>query len=141
MQLNEVMTRQVEVVSPMATLQEAAQKMRDHGIGALPVCSREVLVGMVTDRDIVVKAVAEGQNLSAARVEQALSPHVLYCFEDQPVEDAAKMMADNQVRRLPIVNRDKRLVGIVSLGDVSVKASESAAGEALESISEPARPV
>jgi CBS domain-containing protein len=137
MHLNEVMTKPVEVVSPMTTLQEAAQKMRDLGIGALPVCTGEMLVGMVTDRDIVIKAVAEGQNVSAARVEQALSPHILYCFEDQPVDDAAKLMADNQIRRLPIVNRDKRLVGIVSLGDLSVKASEPAAGDALEEISKP----
>lgn len=137
MHLNEVMTKPVEVVSPMTTLQEAAQKMRDLGIGALPVCTGEMLVGMVTDRDIVIKAVAEGQNVSAARVEQALSPHILYCFEDQPVDDAAKLMADNQIRRLPIVNRDKRLVGIVSLGDLSVKASEPKAGDALEEISKP----
>lgn len=137
MHLNKVMTKPVEVVSPMTTLREAAQKMRDLGIGALPACTGEMLVGMVTDRDIVIKAVAEGQNVSAARVEQALSPHILYCFEDQPVDDAAKLMADNQIRRLPIVNRDKRLAGIISLGDLSVKASEPAAGDALEEISKP----
>ncbi|WP_119458989.1 CBS domain-containing protein [Rhodospirillaceae bacterium SYSU D60014] len=137
MQLNEVMTAKVDVVNPATKLQDAAQKMRDQGIGALPVCDGERLVGMVTDRDIVIKIVADGRDVSAATVEQAMSPDVVYCFEDQSVEDAAQAMANNQIRRLPIVNRDKRLVGIVSLGDVSVEGSKEAAGEALEEVSTP----
>ncbi len=140
MHLSEIMTPNVKVVHPDASLQEAAVQMRQQDVGMLPVCDGERLLGTVTDRDIVVRAVAEGADLYRMRVAQVMTPEVLYCFEDQEVEDAATVMNDHQVRRLPILDRDLRLVGIVSLGDVSVRTGEKElAGEALEGVSEPSR--
>jgi CBS domain-containing protein len=142
MRVNEVMTRGVECVAPTATLREAARKMRDLDVGLLPVCGdNDRLVGMVTDRDITVRGVAEAQEGKGVRVRDVMTPDVIYCFEDQDVQEAARLMKDKQVRRLPALDRDKRLVGIVSLGDLAVKAGdERLAGETVERVSEPAAP-
>lgn len=140
MQLSEIMTPNVKVVQPDSTLREAAHEMRQQDVGMLPVCDGDRLVGTVTDRDIVVRAVAEGRDLDELDVSQVMTPEVLYCFDDQEIEDAATVMNDHQVRRLPILNRDMHLVGIVSLGDVSVRTGENQlAGETLEGVSEPSR--
>ena len=141
MQLKDIMTPQVEVISPEATLQEAAQKMSQFDVGPLPVCDGEQLVGMLTDRDITVRAVAEGCDPTTTPVREAMTPEMVYCFEDQAVQEAARLMAQYQIRRLPILNRHKRLVGIVSLADLAVSTSDQTrTGEVLEHISEPAEP-
>lgn len=141
MRVSEVMTRGVECTSPDATLQEAAAKMKSLDVGPLPVCENDRLVGMVTDRDITVRATAEGTAPMDIRVRDIMTPEVIYCFEDALVSDAARLMQEKQVRRLVVLNRDKRLVGIVSLGDLAVETGdEQLAGNTLEAISEPNRP-
>lgn len=137
MEIRDIMTKNVDLVSPATTLAEAARIMRDDDVGAIPVADNDRLVGMLTDRDIVVRAIAEKRDPGRTEVRDAMSQKVLYCFDDQPVEDVAKNMGDKQIRRLPVVTRDKRLVGIVSLGDLSTSGSAEQAGEALEHISEP----
>jgi len=141
MTLKDVMTPDVEVISPEATLQQAAAKMRRLNIGPLPVCDGDQLVGMLTDRDITVRAVAEGCDPTATTVREAMTPDIAYCFEDQHIEDAVQMMERYQIRRLPILSREKRLVGMVSLGDLAVSSgNEMRVGETLKQVSEPAEP-
>jgi CBS domain-containing protein len=141
MQIKEVMTRDVEVVRPSAPLKEAAEKMKTLDVGALPVCDGRRLVGMLTDRDISVRAVAEGRDPLDTEVQEVMTANVVYAFEDQRVEEAAQLMSDNQIRRLPIIDRDKLLVGIVSLGDLAVNAADrSMTGAVLEEVSMPAEP-
>src|SRR4051794_4981629 len=141
MQVREVMTHHVEVVRPDTTLQEAAQKMKALDVGPLPVCDGERLVGMLTDRDITVRAVAEGRDPKSTPVREAMTPEVHYCFEDEDVAEAARVMKDREVRRLLVVNRDKRLVGMLSLGDLAVGVGdEQISSETLERVSEPAAP-
>jgi CBS domain-containing protein len=137
MKVRDVMTSDVDVISPTAKIAEASRRMRDEDIGALPVGEGDQLVGMVTDRDIVVRTVAEGKDPEATSVREAMSDRVLYCFDDQSTEEVSSNMGEMQVRRLPVVNRDKRLVGIVALGDLSSRGASKEAGEALGEISEP----
>ena len=136
MQVNQVMSNTVTFVTPDASLPDIARKMRDEDFGAVPVADQDRLVGMVTDRDIVVRCVAQGVDVRNTTARDVMSPRVLYCFEDESVESALQSMGANQVRRLPVINRDKRLVGVVSLGDLS-KAAQDPAGDALKEISEP----
>jgi len=139
--IKEVMTHKVETIPPTATSVEAAVVMKRLNVGSLPVCDGEHLLGMVTDRDLVLRIMAEGRDPKTTKVREATSTGVHYCYDDQTVEEAAQLMEREQVRRLLILNREKRLVGIVSLGDVAVKTDHPAAtGEALEGISQPARP-
>jgi CBS domain-containing protein len=141
MQLKDVMTRGVTVVPPEATVQEAARKMQELEVGPLPVCDGERLVGLLTDRDITVRAVAAGRDPATTAVREVMTPEVVYCFEDQDVREAVKLMEEKQIRRLPVLNRNKWLVGIVALGDLAVEAGASQqAGEALKGVSEPAAP-
>ena len=141
MQVKEVMTRDVEIISPHSTLQEAAALMKKLDVGPLPVCQDDRLVGVVTDRDITVRATAEGQDPWGTRVRDVMSTKVVSCFDDQEVEEAAALMRKNEVRRLLVLDRNKRLVGIVSLGDLAVKAGdEQSAGDTLEHVSTPAKP-
>jgi CBS domain-containing protein len=134
-----VMTRGAECVRPSNSLQEAAEKMRNLDVGTLPVCGeRDRLVGMITDRDITVRAVAQGSDARTTTVHYVMTPDVVYCFEDQDVQQAARLMQENQVRRLVVLSRDKRLVGIVSLGDLAVETGdEKLAGKTLEEVSLP----
>jgi CBS domain-containing protein len=133
------MTRDAECISPDATVQEVAQRMKELDVGAMPICKDDRLAGMVTDRDIILRCVAEGHDPRADHASDVMTPKVIYCFEDQDVAEAAELMHDKQIRRLPVLNRDKRLVGIVSLGDLAVETGdEQLAGHALEGISEPA---
>jgi CBS domain-containing protein len=136
MQVKEVMTENVSVVEPDTQIPQIARKMRDEDIGSLPVVENERLVGMVTDRDIVVRAVAEGQDVRTATAREAMSPRILYCFDDQTVEEVLENMGEQQIRRLPVVDRDKRLVGVVSLGDLA-RSAKKKAGDALKEISQP----
>lgn len=139
MRVRDVMTRNAECVAPETTLQEAARKMRSLDAGSLPVCDNDRLIGMLTDRDITVRAVAEGRDPRTATVRDALTEGINYCFEDDAVEDAARVMREKQIRRLVVLNHDKRLTGIVSLGDLAVSTrDEHLAGETLERVSEPA---
>ena len=141
MEIREIMTRDVEVVAPNASLQTAAQRMKELNVGSLPVCDGQRLLGMVTDRDITIRATASGKNPNQTPVSDTMSSGITYCFEDQPVSEAAQVMEEKQIRRLPILNRQKKLVGIVSLGDLAVDGnSKEMAGEAITEISQPARP-
>ena len=142
MQVKEVMSRGVECVRPNATLQEAAQRMRELNVGPLPVCGDDDrLMGMITDRDIAVRAVAEGLDPWTARVRDIMTPTIVYCFDDQDVNEAAQLMTENQIRRLVVLSREKRLVGILSLGDMAVETGdEQLAGHTLEAVSEPVGP-
>ena len=138
MQVKDVMTRGAECVDPDATLQEAAQKMKGLDVGPLPVCDNNRLVGMLTDRDITVRAVAEGKDPRTTRVRDAMTEGIAYCFEEDDVADAARLMKERQIRRLVVLNRDKRLAGIVSLGDLAVETGdEHLAGKTLERVSQP----
>lgn len=138
MQIRDVMTEHVTRTRPDADLGSVARIMRDEGIGAVPVEDNDRLVGMITDRDIVVRAIAEGADPSSTRVREAMSPRILYCMEDESVEDVLHNMGEQQVRRLPVVNRQKRLVGIVSLADLSGQARLADTAESLRDISSPA---
>lgn len=136
MVLRDVMTTDVNLTDPAATLRDAAIAMRDGGFGLLPVGENDRLVGTITDRDIAVRAVAAGKDPSTTTVREAMSEGIVYAYEDQTVEDAASIMSDRQIRRLPVLNRDKRLVGIVAIGDLALEApSEKPAAEALEGVS------
>lgn len=135
MKIKEIMTRDVKFISPNLTIMEAADIMRQKDIGALPVGEKDTLLGMLTDRDLTVRGIATGSDPKTATVKQFMTPKCLYCFEEDSVEDTAKNMAKNQVRRLPVLNKDKRLVGIIALADISTKASKETAGEALKGIS------
>jgi len=138
MQLSDIMSSNVEVVPPDATLQDAASKMKELDVGALPVCDGRRLMGMVTDRDIAIRAVAEGRDPRSTRVRDAMSPQVVYCYNDEDVREAARIMEQKQIRRLPVLDRAQHLVGIVSLGDLATQAgSDKLSGEALEQISQP----
>ena len=141
MQVNELMTQNAECIRPDATLQQAAQRMKTLDVGSLPVCDDDRLVGLVTDRDIVIRCVSEGHDPRSDRVRDAMTPEIVYCFEDNDITEVADLMGQKQIRRLPVLNRDKRLVGIVSLGDLAVESgNEQLAGQALEGISEPSSP-
>ena len=138
MKVNEIITHDPEVIRPETALIEAAQKMKSLNIGMLPVCDGDRLVGVITDRDITVRGVAQGYDPKTARVQEVMTPEVIYCFDDEDVKDVAKKMEEKQVRRLPVLNREKRLVGIVSLGDLAVRTGkEKLAGEVLERVSAP----
>lgn len=136
MQIKDVMSRDVQVIPPDLSVNEAARKMRDLDTGFLPVGENDRLVGMITDRDIAVRAVAEGKDPKTCRVRDAMTDEVVYCFEDQDTKDAAQVMSDRQIHRLPILNRQKRLVGVLSVGDLARKSSGQA-GKAMEGISRP----
>ena len=137
MKIQDVMTSDVSVVEPAAPILEIARKMRDNDIGSLPVVENERLVGMVTDRDVVVRIIAEGGDVRIKTARDAMSPGILYCFVDESVEAVLENMGDQQIRRLPVVDREKRLVGVVSLGDLALSGKRKAAGEALQEISQP----
>jgi len=141
MKIKEIMTTDVEYVWPDDTLQEAALKMRDLDVGPMPVCDRDRIAGMLTDRDIAVRAVAEGRDPRSTRVRDAMTRDIIFCYEDEDVEEAARLMQARQVRRILVLNRARRLVGIVSLGDLAAAAGDpQQVGEVFQEISEPARP-
>ncbi|MCW7539808.1 CBS domain-containing protein [Aquabacterium sp. A7-Y] len=138
-QISEVMTRNVRVVSPDDSLQSAARVMDEMNVGAVPVCNGDRLVGMITDRDITVRAVAAGLPADGTHVGDVMTDQVRWCFEDQPVDEVMKQMSDVQIRRVPVVDRDNRLVGIVSLGDLATRHPADVEGT-LERISSPSQP-
>jgi CBS domain-containing protein len=119
MLVRDIMTKNVDVIEDTQPLTAIAQVMRDEDIGAVPVRNGDKLVGMVTDRDIVVRAIARGQSVDNLLARDAMSDRILYCREDWSADEAAENMAQNRIRRLPVVDDEKNLVGIVSLGDVT----------------------
>ncbi len=139
MKIGNVMSRDVQLIKPDDTIRSAAALMKKIDAGLLPVTENDKLVGMITDRDIAIRGVAEGKGPDA-KVRDAMSPEVKYCFEDEDVAHVAENMAELQVRRLPVMNRDKRLVGIVSLADLAIEGSLPKTAKALHGIS-PGSPV
>jgi CBS domain-containing protein len=140
-QIKDVMTHDVVTLAPTSKVTQAAEAMKSLNVGAIPICDGGRLLGMVTDRDLVVRVIAEHRNPETETINNIMTTDVDYCYEDQTVEEAAHVMEDRQVRRMPIVNHDKELVGIVSLGDVAVKGvDKSTTADALEQISQPIPP-
>jgi CBS domain-containing protein len=139
-QVADVMTRDVRVVSPKDSIQRAAQCMDELNVGVVPVCDGSKLLGMVTDRDITVRGVAAGK-MADSPVTEVMSEHVRWCYEDQDIDEVMDEMRDAQIRRLPVVDQDKKLVGIVSLGDLADRGSDDKrVGETLKDISTPSEP-
>jgi CBS domain-containing protein len=136
MLISDVMTSDVRIASPDQTIRDAARLMAECDCGVLPVGENDRLVGMITDRDIAVRAVAAGKGPDTP-VREVMSNEVLYCYEEEEVDDVINNMADNQVRRLPVLNGKKRLVGIVSLSDIAMADGPESSGQALCGISEP----
>jgi CBS domain-containing protein len=136
--LADVMQHDVQVISPEATLKEAAMQMRDGDFGMLPVGENDRMIGAISDRDISIRAVAEGKS-PTTKVREVMSEGIVWAYENDSLESAARMMSDHQIRRLPVVNADKRLVGIVALGDFAVESADiEAVGATLSEISMPA---
>ena len=138
MKLSEIMTRDVVVMQPDDSLQSAAKKMRERNIGFLPVCDGEELLGVISDRDITIRALADGMDVNIMLGRDLMTVPAIYCFDDQDVDEAAKIMEENQIRRLVVLSRDdKRLVGVVSLGDLARHESTDRSGQVLQKVSEP----
>lgn len=141
MQVKELMTPNAETINSDANLVQTAQKLKSLEIGALPVCEGDELVGMVTDRDIAIRAVAEGKNPAEVQVREIMTPEVFYCLEDDDIHEAAKMMEEKSIHRLMVLNNDYEPIGFVALSDFAVKShDEHLTWEVLEKISEPACP-
>ena len=135
--LKDLMSSDVKVISPDMSIREAAIQMREGDFGMLPVGENDRMIGAITDRDIAIRAVADGKD-GSTKVREVMTEGIAWVYEDESVEDAANMMSKRQVRRLPVVDRNKRLVGIVALGDFAVESSEiKPAAEALSEISKP----
>ena len=135
MKVDAAMTPEVRLVKPDQTIREAAQLMAEIDAGAIPVTENDRLVGMITDRDIAIRAVAQGKSPDT-RIRDVMSTGILYCFDDQELDDVARNMGKNQVRRLPVINRDKRLVGILALGDLASNEDAKAVGRTVSQVSE-----
>ena len=137
MRVSEAMTEDVKTVAPDSSIRQAAEMMASLGVGLLPVADKEKLVGMISDRDIAVRAVAKGLGPDT-KVRDAMSPEVRYCFVDQLLDEVSQNMGEIQVRRLPVLDRNKRLVGIIALGDIANCAKDAAnPAKALTGISRP----
>ncbi|MGR3455661.1 CBS domain-containing protein [Pseudooceanicola sp.] len=136
MQISDVMTTSVRTIERGQSIRDAAEMMKDLGAGMVPVADGDSLVGAITDRDIAVRAVAEARGADTA-VSEVMTEEVRYCFDDQDVDEVARNMGEQQLHRLPVVNRDKRLVGIVALADIAFTAGDRPGATALSGISEP----
>ena len=135
MKVKDMMHKGAEYVAPDAKLQVIAKKMRDYDVGAIPVCEGGRTIGMVTDRDIAVRALANGKDLSKLEAKDVMSKDVIFCRDSEEAEDAIRIMEDNKVRRLPVLNEAKKLVGMVSLGDISHALSQDLTGEVTKAVS------
>jgi CBS domain-containing protein len=136
MKVSECMTREVRIVDPAETLQDAARTMADIDAGFLPVRENDRLIGIITDRDIAIRAVGTGRG-PEAKIREVMSGEVRYCFDDEDVDDVLQNMAEQQIRRLPVVDRNKRLVGIVSITDLAASGDPALSGETLGEIARP----
>src|SRR5438552_12903412 len=121
MKVSDILTENPQTIHPDATICEAARRMKEHDIGMLPICDGERLVGSLTDRDLTIRAVADGCDPFKTKVREVMTPRACYCFEADDLEQAATIMETEQIRRLPVINSEKRLVGIISLGDLAVR--------------------
>jgi CBS domain-containing protein len=139
-QVSQAMTTGVRSMAPNESVMKAAQAMSELDVGVIPVCDGDRLVGMVTDRDIVLRGVAQGCPADQTPLSTVMTRDAVWCYEDQSVEEVAEKMRDAQVRRMPVVDREQHLVGMLSLGDIATKADVREGGEALQDISEPSRP-
>jgi len=138
-QLKDLMSRNVQVIDPEMTIEDAAIRMRDGDFGMMPVGENDRMIGTISDRDIAIRGVAERKD-GGTRVRDVMSAGVTFAYEDNSVEEAVVLMSEHQVRRLPVLDRSKRLVGIVALGDLAVEHSSTRpAAEALAQISKPSR--
>ena len=135
MKVKDMMHRGAEFVAPNATLQQIAKKMRDFDVGAIPVCDKGKPVGIVTDRDIAIRALAEGKDPAKAEAREVMSRNVVFCRDSEEAEDALRIMEDNQVRRLPVLDEEHKLIGMVSLGDISHALSQEMTGEVTRAVS------
>jgi CBS domain-containing protein len=136
MRVSECMTRDVRTATPGQSIRDVAKIMAEIDAGAMPVAENDRMIGMITDRDIAIRAVAQGKGPDTPVRDVMSREQVLYCYEDEDLDHVAKNMGEEQVRRLPVVNRDKRLVGIVSLGDLAQK-ERKAASKAVSGVSQP----
>lgn len=136
----DIMTRGVRAMRPTDSVVLAAQAMDELNVGVVPVCDGERLVGMVTDRDITIRAVAQGQADEGVTLSSVMSSEVNWCYEDQQVDEVMRDMSQRQIRRMPVVDRDKHLVGMLSLGDIAAKTGGEQVADSLADISEPAEP-
>jgi len=137
MQAKEIMTRNVECIAPETPIEDAAKRMKSLDVGFLPVCENDRLVGVVTDRDVVLRVVAEGKKSSECLARDIMTEEVCWCYEDLTVEEVADFMAKKEVRRVLILNRDKRLTGVISIGDLSqARGEQLKAGETMKEISQ-----
>ncbi|HEY8973117.1 MAG TPA: CBS domain-containing protein [Burkholderiaceae bacterium] len=139
-QVCEVMTRDVRTLAPTETLMKAAQTMDELDVGVIPVCDGDRLLGVVTDRDIVVRGVAAGCMVDQATLREVMSEPAHWCYDDDAVEDAARTMGEHQLRRVPVIDHDRRLVGIVALADLATRGQAMSAGDALEAVSQGTAP-
>lgn len=138
MKVSELMTKEVEIVHPDDSLMEAARKMRVRDVGFLPVCDGDRLVGTITDRDLVVRSIADGVEPHTSIGRDLVTSPVVYCYDEDTVEAAARLMEQHQIRRIVVVSRkDKRLVGVVSLGDIANNGTKKTSAQVLQSVSEP----
>ena len=135
MKVKDMMHKGAEYVAPNAKLQVIAKKMRDYDVGAIPVCEGGKTIGMVTDRDIAIRALANGKDPSKLEAKDVMSRKVLYCRDSEEAEDAIRIMEKNRVRRLPVLNEAQKLVGMVSLGDISHALSQDLTGEVTRAVS------
>lgn len=133
-QVKECMTKNANYINSSTTVQQAAKLMKEKDIGFLPVGDNDKIIGIVTDRDLVVRSLANGKDITSTTVKDIMSPGCLYCFEEDSVEDVTKNLGKNKVHRLTVLNKSKRLVGVITLGDVSRKGAAQKAGEALSTI-------
>ena len=136
MKVSEAMSQNVAVASPTESIRNAAKVMAKIAAGVLPVGENDRLVGMITDRDIAIRAVAQGK-APTTKVRDIMSEEVLYCYDDQDLDEVAQNMSEMKIRRLPVVNREKRLVGIISLGDLARNEDAGKTGETVSHICEP----
>lgn len=137
MKIKEIMTPEVEVLSPATSIQEAAAKMKELDVGCLPVCDGERVVGMLTDRDVTTRFVAQGLDFSGTTASDVMTRDVVYCFEDDDVEKAEAVMKQHQIRRLIVLDSQKRLAGIVSLSDIALEHGRAPGGDVLKTVSQP----
>ena len=138
MKLSEIMTRDVEMAQPDDTLQLSARKMRDRDIGFLPVCDGGTLMGVLSDRDLTIRALAEGMDTTVMLSRDVMTTPPVFCYDDEDISAAAKIMEEHQIRRLVILGReDEKVVGIVSLGDLARHTAPRLSGEVLQRVSEP----
>ena len=132
--IKDIMTKKCEWIAPDTSVAEAAKIMKNNDCGFLPVGENDKMIGMITDRDIAIRAVAEGKDPKATKARDVMTKKTYYCFDDQAVDEVCANMGDIKVKRLPVVNRDKRLVGVVSFGDVSQAAAAEQVGESQQQI-------